>query len=180
LANKGSSHEENIQDLSEGISPQKHQKRQRLSSYTELQSRKKGSRSQSPSLDWDSDNGIGTPNISEDSGNELPSNRPESASEVDWESFLCEDEMLPPSNWEAEFLKHWANIMDGYSYKGLIQDEQRSKSGAGGDEPWYPYDPEDVLNPDFESDMDGISITGRLEGQNTICYGMVSVLDGIS
>lgn len=68
--------------------------------------------------------------------------------------------------------------MDRYSYKGLIQDEEQSESGDGEDEPWYPYDPEDVLNPGFESEMDGISFTGGLEGQNTICYGMVSVLDG--
>jgi hypothetical protein len=174
LANKGPSLGENTQDLFESISPQKLQKRQRKSSYTELQSREKRARSQSPSLDWNSDNGIGTPNISDDSGNELPSSRPESASEVDWESFLCEDEMLPPSNWEAEFLKHKTKIMDRYSYKGLMQDEEQSESGDGDDEPWYPYDPEDVLNLDFESKMDGISFAGGLQGQNAICYGMVS------
>ncbi|KAH0538029.1 hypothetical protein FGG08_005341 [Glutinoglossum americanum] len=173
LANKGSSREENPQDLLESISPQKRWKRQRQSSDTEPRSRKKRSLSQSPSLDWDSDNGIDTPNISEDSGNKLSSSRPESASEVDWESYLCEDEMLPPSNWEAEFLEHRAEEMDHYSYKGLIQDEEQPGSGDGEDEPWYPYDPEDMLNQDFESEMDGISFTGGLEGQNIICYGMI-------
>jgi hypothetical protein len=159
--------EGNTEDNPEEVTPQEHGKRQRRPSHTEAQSRMKRFRSQSPSLNGIFVNGIGTSDIAEDSGNQLPSSRTESAFEVDWKSFICEDEMLPPSNWEEKSLYR-------YSYEGLVGDEEQQELGESEDEPWLPYDPGYVL--DLESEMDGITPTGRLEVQTKICYGMVSIL----
>ena len=104
----------------------------------------------------------------------MRTSRAESASEVDWEAFVHEDEMLPPSNWEEEFRRHKDRLMDRYSYKGLIEAEVEPDLGNGEDEPWYPYDPEDVLNAYLDPEMDGVVLTDRTDGQATICYGMVS------
>lgn len=82
--------------------------------------------------------------------------------------------MLPASNWEEEFLKHKAKLMDRYSYKGLIEAEELGESGDSKDEPWYPYDPENILDPYLQSEMDGVTLTDGGEGQAKICYGIVS------
>jgi hypothetical protein len=164
----------------EGTSPQRHGKRRRRKSHTPLQLRRERLRSPSPLYDWEGFKDITPPSLFEESGNESQSpssDRPDSASEVDWESFLCEDsEMLPPSNWEAEFLKHQERIMDRSSYKGWIQDKEHFASEDLEDAPWYPYDPEDVLLPDFRSEVHAKSLANGFEEQNTICYGVVSVL----
>jgi hypothetical protein len=105
----------------QGASPKRHGNRKRRHS---LRSKRGRLRSQSPFFDWKDVDETEPPSLSGRSGNEsqLPSSDgPESASEVDWESFLCEDaEMLPASNWEAEFLKHKAKVMAVFDYRGLL------------------------------------------------------------
>jgi len=121
------------------------------------------------------DFGISTPDKSEDSENELPPSAIENASDIEWDAFLWEKDMLPASNWEEEFLEHKARFMSYYNYKGLVEGEEREESEDGEDLPWYPYDPETVLDPNLESDMEGVAFTEGGGGDAKICYGMVSV-----
>jgi hypothetical protein len=100
----------------------------------------------------------------------LTSNNPDSASEVDWESYLCEDKMLPASNWEEDFLNYKVGMMDHPGYKGIFEDYEQQRSGESGDKPWYPHDPNHSSNAEME-EAPGPSL---LEDQTKICYGMVS------
>jgi hypothetical protein len=146
----------------------------RRRSHTEADQRNKKSRSQQLTPNWDIDYGLGTTDIAEDTGHELQTSTAESASEVDWGSFLCLDELLAPSNWEEEFVKHKEKMMaHPYGYKGLVDDDGWQESAESEDEPWYPYDPENMLNQD--SEMKGVILTSEIEGQTKICYGMVSI-----
>jgi len=180
LSDTDSNHEENEADVAESISTQRHPKRERRRSSPRLQSRRERLRSPSPIYDWEDFKDISPPDLSEETRNEsqMPSSdRPDSSSEVDWESFLCKDsEMLPSSNWEAEFLEHQARIIDRHSYKEWTQNEDYSALEDPEDAPWHPYDPEDVMLQDFESEVHAESLDNELEGQNTICYGVVSIL----
>jgi hypothetical protein len=154
------------------ISPQKRGKRRRALSQTPSQLKSKRTRSQPPSLGENFHNGIDTSDNSEDSENELPSSMPESASDIDWGAFLWEKEMLPATNWEEEFLKHQANLMDHSSYKGLAEAEAPEESGDCQDQPWYPYDPANIVEVHIESEVDGEQFPDGAEDK--ICYGIVS------
>ena len=121
------------------------------------------------SLDRDFETGADDPPITDGLGHELPSSSSDRAFEVDWKFFLREDEMVPVSNWEDEFLKHKSRMMDHYGYKGIIEDDPEQAPGEPEDEPWYPCDPENSL----DADMEGVVITSQLEEQIKICYGMV-------
>lgn len=105
------------------------------------------------SLDRDFETGIVDPTVTDGLGHELPSSSSDSAFEDDWEFFLCENEMLPASNWEDGFLKYKARMM-----------------GEPEDDPWSPCDPENSL----DAEMEGVVVTSQLEEQIKICYGMVS------
>ena len=76
---------------------------------------------------------------------------------MDWTSFfavLCEDsEMLPSSNWEADFLAYQAQLK------------------AGGDDSWCPYDPEIILSG-RQIESQGESAID--DADKKICYGAVS------
>jgi hypothetical protein len=167
------SHSENDDEtpLSER-SPLKREKRHRRLSQTDPQSKTKRSRSQSPVVSEDSDDQIDTPNKAEDSENERPTRTPESAADIDWDAFLLEKEMLPPSNWEEEFLNHKAKLMDRYSYKGLVEVEVPEESGDSQNQPWYPYDPANIVDAHCVSEVDGGKFPDGVEGK--ICYGIVS------
>lgn len=80
--------------------------------------------------------------------------------------------MLPASNWEEEFLKHEARLMDRYSYEGLVEVEASEVSGDSQDQPWYPYDPANIVDAHFISELDGEKFPDVAEGK--ICYGIVS------
>jgi hypothetical protein len=124
-------------------------------------------------LDRDFETGADEPPITDGRSHELPSSSSDSASEVDWEFFLREDGMLPASNWEDEFLKHKARMMDHYGYKGIIEDDPEQAPQAPGEpenKPWDPCDPKKIL----DAEMEGVVITSPLEEQIKICYGMVS------
>jgi hypothetical protein len=97
---------------------------------------------------------------------------PESASDIDWGAFLWEKEMLPATNWEEEFLKREVNLMDHSSYKGLAEAEAPEESGDSQDQPWYPYDPANIVEVHIESEVDGEKFPDRAEDK--ICYGIVS------
>jgi hypothetical protein len=153
-------------------SPQKRGKRHRRLSQTVPQSKTKRPRSQSPVVSEESDDQIDTPNKAEDSKNETPTSTPESASDIDWDAFLWEKEMLPASNWEEEFLKHEAKLTDRYSYKGLVEVEAPEESGDSQDQPWYPYDPANIVDAHCVSEVDGEKFPDGAEGK--ICYGIVS------
>ena len=170
FAKEGSGQEWVTIDRSEEATAQKHDKLKRRGSY-EFAGILKRSRSQSLSPDWDPEIGAYIPPIADDPGSELPNNSADSASEVDWESFLCEDEMLPASNWEEEFPKYKARMMDHYGYKGIIEDEEQHRLKECEDEPWNRYNPENFM----DAEMEGITVTNQLEDQIKICYGMVSI-----
>jgi hypothetical protein len=120
------------------------------------------------------DNGLDNQDKSEGSGNQLPTTTLENASDIDWDAFLWEKEMLPASNWEEEFLKHKAKFIDGYSYKGLLEAQEPEESADSQDQPWYPYDPENVLDTHLEFEVDERKSTDEAQGQTKICYGIVS------
>jgi hypothetical protein len=122
------------------------------------------------SLDRDFEPGADDPIVTDGLGHEFPSSSSDSAFEDDWKFFLCEDQMLPASNWADEFLKYKARMMDHYGYKGIIEDDTEQGPGELEDEPWYPCDPEAFL----DAEMEGIVVTSQLEEQIKICYGMVS------
>lgn len=100
----------------------------------------------------------------------MTGNDPVSASEVDWESYLCEDEMLPASNWEEDFLKYKARMMDHPGYKGIFEDYEQQDSRGSEDKLWYPHEPNHLSN----AEMEGASSSSQLEDPTKICYGMVS------
>lgn len=144
---------------------------------------------QSPSPFHEGEDGIetNTPGPSQSSEKESDSQLPrsegsDSASEVDWESLLCEDiEMLPPSNWEADFLVHQAQIMARSDYRGLRYDDLNQSNGDddSGDEPWHPYDSESML-VDGQTELHIDSANEEPEGEKIVCYGVVSVLANFS
>jgi len=163
----------NTQKISESSPPSSHQKRRFETDSKEFQSRKKISSPQILSIDPGSGDNFRTSDISGDSESKLPESRGESASEVDWEAFLYDEQMLPSSNWEAEFLKHEAVMLDNYSYKALIYSDEESRLGYCDDDPWYPHDPERVLRAGCESE---VAATSEIDGSVIICYGIVSFM----
>ncbi|TVY44221.1 DNA repair protein [Lachnellula occidentalis] len=112
-------------------------------------------RSQPPSLwlDSHSDNDLGSSNISEGLKDGSDS-EPQTIPEFDWDYYLYNEQILPSSNWEADFLKHKSDIMSRYSYKGLIN-----------------YD----INLKLASDMEEVAFTGESEEPTLtrLCYGMI-------
>ena len=98
----------------------------------------------------------------------------DSQSEVDWESLLCEDiEMLPRSNWEAEFLEYQARMMANSDDRGLRLDESSQNPE---DEPWYPYDPESMPS-NGNTELQNNSIHNGMDGGESdqiVCFGAVS------
>ena len=98
----------------------------------------------------------------------------DSQSEVDWTSLLCEDvEMLPPSNWEAEFLEYQARMMAESDDRGVRHDGSNEDPE---DEPWYPYDPESMSkdeNTELHNDGKHNGIEGDPSDQ-IVCFGAVS------
>ena len=138
-------------------------------------------RSPSPFQGWEDGIDTAPPSQSQSSEKETDSQLPysegqDSQSDVDWESLLCEDiEMLPQSNWEADFLAHQARIMACSDYRRLQYDELIE---GNGDEPWHPYDPESMI-VDSQMELHSDSANDEL-GDKIICYGVVSPLTVLS
>jgi hypothetical protein len=123
-SDQGSSEDGASSNKLEGLPPQKYgdRKRQQISHF-----RRDSLQSLSMFHEWRDGNEVGDPSPSEssekaDDSSQLPRSKgPDSASELDWELFIREDsEILPYSNWEADFLEHQARIMDRSGYKGLL------------------------------------------------------------
>lgn len=138
--------------------------------------RRDGFRSPSPFHEWEEGIETTPPSQSQTSAKEtdsqLPySEGPDSQSEVDWEALLSDDiEMLPESNWEADFLVHQAQIMGCVNYKSLGHDEFIQYNG---EEPWHPYDPESI-HIDGHDELHTDSVDAEMEGDTIVCYGVVS------
>lgn len=92
---------------------------------------------------------------------------------------MCPDsEMLPPSNFEADFLVHQKQVLSHFDYRGLQYhdwSEFQDNAEAEQDEPWHPYDPE-IVSLDHQNDLQTESNIEMLEGEKIICYGAVSAL----
>lgn len=130
---------------------------------------------------WDESCGITSQDFSDlshrgEDGSQTPSDLPDSTFEVEWDSFVCEDgNLLPPSNWEEDFLMHKAKIMNTYSYKGWVLGDEKDETGDMQDVPWHPYDPDEILDAEFEDES--CQISGREVGTTAkLCYGVVSLL----
>jgi hypothetical protein len=161
----------------EGFSLQKHASRKRRKSNPQLQLEDSIFRSPSPFLDRWTDAEEDSPlDLVEESGNDsqLPSDIPDSGSDFEWDSFICEDsEMLPASNFEEEFLLHRAKLMGSFTYKGWIQDEDVDEAEDPNDAPWYPCDPDNGLVPESGGDSH-MDVSGtNPEESHLMCYGMV-------
>ena len=152
----------------EGVSPKRLGKRKRRRRHERRRERFLRFRSPSPFYEWEVDNEKSPQSSSQSSDkgtdSQLQSSEgPDSASEMtemDWAAFfavICEDsEMMPSSNWEADFLAYQAQLT------------------AGGEDAWFPYDPESLPRNQTEILTDSANV--EAEGEKWLCYGVVSIL----
>lgn len=152
----------------EGVSTKMHGKLKRRRRHDTRRERFLRFRSPSPFYEWEVENEKSPQSQSQSSDkgtdSQLQSSEgPDSASEMaemDWAAFfavICEDsEMLPSSNWEADFLAYQAQLT------------------AGGEDAWFPYDPESL--PKNQTEILTDSANDEAEGEKMICYGVVSIL----
>lgn len=136
-------------------------------------------RSPSPGFQWDNDSNGDTsvtPSDADGSESGFPSSDgPDSSLDLDWDSFVCvREDSLPASNWEAEFLEHKNKVMAATNYKGLFYDTSIQDDEGQEEDPWYPYDPENVLSSPAALADDTVMPIESLDEELTICYGMVS------
>lgn len=155
------------------INPNIPKKRPRCSSSPEYQLTSKRSRSQSPREEDNLINDFETDRISDESEPDVISSKPESASEDDWDMFIYQDEMAPASNWEEEFKKHKADMLERFNYRGLVDDDMCDSNNLQ-DEPWHRYDPGSlsIVGATLQEEALPASV-----GFEMICYGMVNILN---
>jgi hypothetical protein len=126
-------------DEMEGMLLEKQRKRKRRKSSLQFQPKSRVFRSPSPFCEWGDSNDVTPPSLIEESGNEsqLPSDIPDSGSDFEWDSFIDDGEMLPVSNYFANFQQHQAKILSSFSYKGLTDgDEFDAALEDPNDAPW--------------------------------------------
>ncbi|KAH8800404.1 hypothetical protein F5884DRAFT_810212, partial [Xylogone sp. PMI_703] len=152
-------------------------KRQRglSDTFSEPKIKKQRQKSVSPSFELRDD--IESSNVSDGPESDRQSSISENIQEIDWEAFLLEDEMLPPSNWEKEFLKHKEKMLSRYGYKGLFENDEQEEMNSE-DQPWYPYDLSEIENLVPDCKVDGVTFVGAQNGESKLCYGMVRIISG--
>lgn len=172
-SNRGSDEDSEI----ESISLHNHSRRKRRKSNPQLQWKESIFRSPSPFPDhWSDADEVSPPDLVEESGNDshLPSEIPDSGSDFEWGLFIREDsEMLPVSNFEAEFILHRAEMSGSFTYKGWIQDDDSNEPEDPSDAPWYPCDPDNGLVLESGGDLHMESSGNNPEDADVVCYGMI-------